>query len=73
MPGTPHLSAEQDGETSADASGNERHDEDNGDELGVHHDGSPQVCWRSRSNVTTKDPFVPTPAVPQTVLPTCLT
>lgn len=46
------LPGEQDREASADASGGERHDEDNGDELGVHHECCPQMQPRSPLNVT---------------------
>jgi hypothetical protein len=74
VPDIPHLSAEQHREASADAGPDERHDEDNRDELGVHHYNRPQILFVWMSNVTTKDTFVPTPVAPaQMVLSPCFT
>jgi hypothetical protein len=72
--GIPHLSAEQDREASTDAGDDERHDQDNGDELGVHHCNCPHMLPASQTNVTPRDIFVPTPIEPsQTVLSAGLT
>ena len=68
------LSAEQDSEASADAGGDERDDEDYGDELGVHSCCRPQTWLPSQVNEPVAETLLPSLVSPsKTVLSRCPT